>query len=55
MLADTICLVDRLSVADMERMEREAPDLATLIHRTMTVLISEKLAGSNRLIEQLMR
>lgn len=54
-LADTDCLVDRLSVAAMERMERDDPDLATLIHRAMTILISEKLAGTNRLIEQLMR
>ncbi|MEO8714384.1 MAG: SulP family inorganic anion transporter [Acetobacteraceae bacterium] len=54
-LADTSCLVDRLSVREMERMERDDPDLATRIHRTMTALIAEKLAGSNRFIEQLMR
>ncbi len=54
-LADTPCRVDRLSVQGMERMERDDPDLASLVHRAMTTLIADKLAGSNRIIEQLMR
>ena len=54
-LADTACHVDRLSVQAMERMERDDPDLASLVHRTMTTLIADKLAGSNRILEQLMR
>ncbi|MEO9190230.1 MAG: SulP family inorganic anion transporter [Acetobacteraceae bacterium] len=54
-LADTPCRVDRLDVREMERMERDDPDLASLVHRTMTTLIADKLAGSNRILEQLMR
>jgi len=54
-LADAPCRVDRLSVRGMESMERDDPDLASLVHRAMTTLIADKLAGSNRILEQLMR
>lgn len=34
----------------MESMERHDPDLASVVHRAMTTLIADKLAGGNRII-----
>lgn len=39
---------------DLQRMTQEAPDLAALFHRRMAMLLSERLAATNRLVQVLL-
>lgn len=50
-VAETGCAVLALPAAALERMERDDPALATLLHRFLLREVASKLAGSTRLIE----
>ncbi|MBV8588627.1 MAG: SLC26A/SulP transporter family protein [Acetobacteraceae bacterium] len=52
--AEGTCSVVRLSVEAIERMEREDPEMANLLHRFQATLLADKLAESNRIWEQMM-
>ena len=43
----------RFRRADLERMERDAPDLAALFHQRMATLLCERLTATNRLVQVL--
>jgi SulP family sulfate permease len=53
-ICDTPASVWRFSHDDLKRMSEEAPDLAALFHRRMAVLLSERLAATNRLVQVLL-
>jgi len=53
-LCDTPAVVWRFAREDLERMSQEAPELAALFHRRMAVLLSERLAATNRLVQVLL-
>lgn len=53
-ICDTPAAVWRFSHDDLQRMAEEAPDLAALFHRRMAVLLSERLAATNRLVQVLL-
>jgi SulP family sulfate permease len=44
----------RFGREDLERMDRDAPELAALFHRRMAVLLSERLVATNRLVQVLL-
>ena len=47
-VAETDTQVETLSQAALARMERDDPALASLLHRLMTCMLADKLAGSTR-------
>jgi SulP family sulfate permease len=53
-VCDTAAVVWRFGHDDLLRMTEEAPDLAALFHRRMAVLLSERLAATNRLVQVLL-
>jgi len=52
-VAATDCVVERVSVEAVARMEREDPDLALALHRAMVRLVSDRLARANDAVRAL--
>ncbi|NNL97994.1 MAG: cyclic nucleotide-binding domain-containing protein, partial [Acidimicrobiia bacterium] len=52
-LATTDCVVERVGVEAVARMEREDPDLALALHRAMVRLVSDRLARANDAVRAL--
>ena len=52
-VADTDCVVERLSAESMERMEAEDPELALALHRAMVKLVADRLARANESVRAL--
>ncbi|HKY94995.1 MAG TPA: SulP family inorganic anion transporter [Kiloniellales bacterium] len=53
-VCDTDTVAWRFGHDDLQRMAEQAPDLAALFHRRMAVLLSERLAATNRLVQVLL-
>ena len=51
-LAEADTAVESIAQADIARMERDDPELASLFHRLMTCLLADKLAASSRQMSQ---
>src|SRR3954454_2384414 len=49
--AEGNCRLARLSKAALERMERDDPDLAQLIHRFIIVQLADKVANTTRIVD----
>lgn len=52
-VADADCVIHRLSAPDLERMEREAPDVAAAFHRLMARQLAERLRHADHVIQAL--
>jgi SulP family sulfate permease len=52
-IADTDCVIFRLGVPDLERMEHEAPELAAAFHRLMARQLAERLRHADHVIQAL--
>jgi SulP family sulfate permease len=53
-VADTGCRVRKLSAQDLERLEREHPEVAVQFHRFVVRLLSARLAAANEEIRGLL-
>src|SRR4029077_16366220 len=49
-ITDQPCTVYRLSVADLERISRENPDLSLAFHRYLICLLGERLTSRTKLL-----
>ena len=54
-IVETPASIFRLGVADLDRLERQDPELAVLAHRLLACNLSEKLAMANRMIQMAQR
>jgi SulP family sulfate permease len=52
-VAEEDCVVERLSADAVARMERDDPDLAMALHRSMVRLVSDRLARANEAVRAL--
>lgn len=54
-IAEKRCTVSRLTREGLERMEREEPEVASMLHRTMVRIESERLVSLNAMVRALTR